>query len=252
MVLMNGPTEFRILLVKYVLNNYGHCISILFTISPMKPFLFLILKMCSIIIITIFILLIFLRISLYLYASRITYQKENAPNFRTAIVFGAGLRSDGSPTSILKDRVKTAVDLYKTGKVEKILLTGDNRFVNYNEPAAMAAYAHDLGVPQTDLVLDYAGQSTYDSCYRAKSIFKLDQAILVTQSFHLPRALYICNEMGIKSIGVTADQQKYWTFSFMYWQIRELPASLVAILDVWILKPIPILGDSDPIYKDKY
>ena len=249
---MNGHIEYRIFFVRNVFYNYDYYFSILIINSPMKQFIFSILKSFSILLIAISILLILLRICLYLYASRIIYKKESAPIFRTAIVFGAGLRNDGSPTTILKDRVKTAVDLYKTGKVQKLLLTGSKQFANNNEPASMAAYALDLGVPQTDLVLDYAGQSTYDSCYRAKSIFQLNQAILVTQSFHLPRALFICNQLGIKSIGVTADQQKYWTISFLYWQLRELPAGLAAILDVWILKPIPFLGDSEPIYKDKY
>ena len=222
----------------------------IFVNFEMKQFIFSILKTFFLLLITTFILLIFLRIGLYFLASRKTFQKESVPIIRTAIVFGAGLRNDGSPTPILKDRVKTAVELYKTGKVEKLLLSGDNRFSNYNEPAAMATFARDLGVPQTDLVLDYAGQSTYDSCYRAKKVFQLNQAILVTQSFHLPRALFICNQLGIESIGVSASQHKYWTTSFLSWQIRELPASLAAILDVWIFKPIPMLGDPEPIYKD--
>ena len=241
---MSGHFEFRLLIVNiFFLSN-------IFNDLIMKQNISAILKSIIFLLITIFLLLILLRVYLYLFASQKTYQLENVPKFRVAIVFGAGLRNDGSPTSVLKDRVKTAVDLYKTGKVDKLLLSGDNRFVNYNEPAAMAAYARDLGVPQTILVLDYAGQSTYDSCYRAKAIFQLNQAILVTQSFHLPRALFICNQLGIESYGVSADQHKNWTTSFLFWQIRELPASLAAFLDVWIFKPIPILGDPEPIDKD--
>jgi SanA protein len=233
------------------LSYYWLYLSVQLVNLEMKHIIISVLKMLFLFLIAALLLLLFIRICLYFFASSKIFQKENAPNFRTAIVFGAGLRNDGSATQVLKDRVKTAVELYKSGKVEKLLLSGDNRFVNYNEPAAMASYALDLGVPQTDLILDYAGQSTYDSCFRAKAIFKLEQAILVTQSFHLPRALFICNQLGIDSIGVSADQRKYWTTSFLFWQARELPASLSAILDVWFIKPTPILGDPEPIYEDK-
>jgi SanA protein len=241
---MNGHFEFRSFIV--ILLFFSENINDFF----MKPNISTILKFLIFLLGIIFLLLLLLRITFFLFASQKIYQLENVPNSRAAIVFGAGLRIDGSATQVLRDRVKTAVDLYKTGKVEKILLSGDNRFINYNEPAAMAAYARDLEVPEIDLVLDYAGQSTYDSCYRAKAIFRLNQAILVTQSFHLPRALFICNQLGIESIGVSADQHKHWSISFVYWQIRELPASLAAIFDVWIFKPIPILGDPEPIFKD--
>jgi len=242
---MNGHFEFRYFIVRlFFFSN-------IFNDLIMKQYISVILKFTIFLLITIFLLLILLRVILYLFATQKTYQLENVPNFRVAIVFGAGLRNDGSPTPILKDRIKTGVDLYKNGKVNKLLLSGDNRFVNYNEPAAMASFARDLGVQQSDLILDYAGQSTYDSCYRAKAIFKLDQAILVTQSFHLPRALFICNQLGIESVGVSADQRKYSVASFLYWHLRELPASLVAILDIWIIKPIPVLGDPEPIHKDK-
>src|SRR6187401_3611124 len=118
------------------------------------------------------------------------YQAENAPSERVAIVFGAGLRRDGTPTPILRDRVDTAASLYFEGKVEKILMSGDNRFDYYNEPESMRQYALSQGVPDAALALDYAGRRTYDTCYRAKTIFKVENALLVTQKFHLPRALF--------------------------------------------------------------
>ncbi len=248
---MNGPFVFRSSIVRLLFFYHTLFISNISIDLIMKQHIILILKIMTLLLIAIFLLLILLRVILYLSASKKTFQLENVPKSRVAIVFGAGLRKDGSPTPVLRDRVKTGVELYKSGKVEKLLLSGDNRFANYNEPASMASFARDLGVPQSDLILDYAGQSTYDSCYRAKAIFKLDQAILVTQSFHLPRALLICNRLGIESIGVSADQRQYSLTSFLYWQLRELPASLAAILDVWIFKPIPVLGDPEPIFKDK-
>ena len=113
------------------------------------------------------------------------YTPENVPSRPVAIVFGAGLQRDGTPSPVLKDRVSMAARLYFAGKVQKLLLSGDNRFIDYNEPGSMRAFAISLGVPAEDIVLDYAGRRTYDTCYRAKTIFGLQQAILVTQSFHL-------------------------------------------------------------------
>ena len=175
-----------------------------------------------------------------------TFDTESVPADKAAIVFGAGLMVDGSPTAVLKDRVATATDLYNSGKINKILMSGDNRYLNYNEPGAMKAYALELGIPEDDIVLDYAGRRTYDTCYRAKEIFQLSSAILVTQQFHLPRALYTCNALGLESVGVTADLRPYRDTG--YWSIREIIASLVAFVQVHITKPEPVLGDSEPIF----
>jgi len=172
--------------------------------------------------------------------------EEIAPQ-GVAIVFGAGLWRDGSPTPVLRDRVATAADLYHAGKVEKLLMSGDNRFEDYNEPAAMRDYAMRLGVPENAIVLDYAGRRTYDTCYRAREIFGLEAATLVTQSFHLPRALYICRVLGIEAQGVPADLRTYRRGSLAYWQTRETLATLQAMLDVHILKPLPVLGNPEPI-----
>lgn len=181
------------------------------------------------------------------FASRI-FSLENSPKYRVAIVFGAGLQRDGTPSPILKDRVSTAVKLLEEGKVEKLLFSGDNRFVDYNEPGAMQTYALELGADPDAIVLDYAGRRTYDTCFRAKSIFKIDQAILVTQQYHLPRALFICSQLGIKSIGVSADRRSYSERSLRYWNFREIIATTAALWDVWISKPLPVLGDEQPIF----
>ena len=127
-------------------------------------------------------------------------------------------------------------------------MSGDNRFIYYNEPGAMREYALSLGVPEEDIVLDYAGRRTYDTCYRAKAIFGLEQAILVTQAFHMPRALYICNQLGIESQGVVSDNRYFRKASRLYWNLRELPAILTALWDVNISHPLPVLGDPEPIF----
>lgn len=184
------------------------------------------------------------------YAARLYSSAADMPADapRIAIVFGAGLNRSGGPTPVLYDRVATAVDLYQRGLVDKLLLTGDNRFIDYNEPEAMRQTALQLGVPDSALVLDYAGRRTYDSCYRARSIFGVERAILVTQAFHLDRAMYLCASFGIDSVGVMADRRTYATSSETWWSIREAAATVAAWLDVNILKPTPVLGEKLPIY----
>ncbi len=186
-----------------------------------------------------------------IYASTRTHSVESAPTAPAAIVFGAGLMRDGSPTPILRDRVATAADLYFAGKVKKLLMSGDNRFIDYNEPGAMKEYALELGVPEADIVLDYAGRRTYDTCYRAKTIFGLEQALLVTQRFHLPRALITCNGLGLPAEGVQADRRSYHPRSMRFWRMREIPASLMAFVEVFITRPEPVLGDPEPIFPDQ-
>ena len=189
------------------------------------------------------------RLGTGLYAGPRTYTETDAPARRVAIVFGAGLLRDGSPTAVLRDRVQQAANLYFAGKVEKLLMSGDNSYVNYNEPEAMHRYALELGVPEKDIVLDYAGRRTYDTCYRAKAIFGVSQAILVTQAFHLPRAIFLCNMLGVEGVGVDADLCTYQRGAELWWNLRELPATLSAFVDV-VTRPQPILGQPEPIFPD--
>jgi SanA protein len=177
-----------------------------------------------------------------------TYTLADVPVRRVAIVFGAGLWRDGTATPVLKDRVHTAVDLYFSGKVEKLLMSGDNRFIEYNEPAVMREVALSLGVPQEAIVLDYAGRRSYDTCYRAREIFGVSQAILVTQAFHLPRVLYLCNRLGVDSIGVQADMRVYRKLSRLVWNTRETLATLAALWDINVSHPVPVLGEKETIF----
>jgi vancomycin permeability regulator SanA len=193
------------------------------------------------------VVVIFPSLITYLFAWTRTYSLEDVPEQQVAIVFGAGLWRDGSPTPVLRDRVKTSADLYFNRKVNKILMSGDNSTEFYDEPGAMREYALGLGVPDDAIVLDYAGRRTYDTCYRARDIFGISQAILVTQKFHLPRAVYTCNALGVTGVGVPADQRTYRKASLAYWNLREVFASLVAMTDIHLTKPLPVLGDPQPI-----
>ena len=183
-----------------------------------------------------------------LYARGKVYSAAAVPAQRVAIVFGAGLWRNGFPTPVLADRVTQAANLYFAGKVEKLLMSGDNRFVDYNEPEAMRQLALSLGVPDTAIVLDYAGRRTYDTCYRAKAIFQVDQALLVPQAFHMPRAIYLCNRLGVDSVGVESDLSVFRKSSLLYWNARELFATAAALWDVNIGHPVPVLGKQEPIF----
>jgi SanA protein len=179
------------------------------------------------------------------YGDRIYAQVTEIPSQPVAIVFGAGYWPSGRLSHALADRMETAIDLYEAGRVNKLLLTGDNRFVDYNEPAVMAEYAQVRGVPREDLVLDYAGRRTYDSCYRAAAIFGVKEAVLVTQAFHLPRALYTCERLGLETVGVVADRRQY--IRGLWYELREVFALARAWLDLNLFNPLPVLGEPIPV-----
>ncbi len=206
--------------------------------------------MLLITLLTLFLLSLIPRLIAVQYGRKRTRTQVSVDHTPVAIVFGAGLRRDGGPTAVLADRVKTAADLYFSGKVDKLLMSGDNRFLNYNEPGAMKAYALELQVPEEDIVLDYAGRRTYDTCYRAGAIFGVQEAVLVTQRFHLSRALYTCNQLGVTAVGVSADRRPYSPPDHLNWSMREFPATLVAFIQVHITRPEPVLGTPEPIFPE--
>ncbi len=164
---------------------------------------------------------------------------------RIAIVFGARVWEDGTPSHVLYDRVLTAVELYRAGRVKKLLMSGDNPTHEYDEPTAMKRTAMELGVPESDIVLDFAGRRTYDTCWRAKEIFEVKKAILVTQEFHQARATYLCNNLGVDSIGITANRRKY--LGERRWAVREFFSVFGAWFEMNFLGFDPIGGEKEPI-----
>jgi SanA protein len=180
------------------------------------------------------------------YRDRIFTRVEDVPSRPVAIAFGAGLWRDGRLTPVLADRVATAVDLHAAGVAQTLLFSGDNRRVDYNEPQRMLEYAVRLGVPEEDIVLDFAGRRTWDTCFRAREIFGVEQAVVVTQRFHVARTLYLCDELGIEAVGIVADRQEY-TRRRVIWETREYLALAQAWWDVNVRRPVPVLGDRLPI-----
>ena len=164
------------------------------------------------------------------------------------LVLGAGLRNDGTPTPMLEDRLNTGITLYKAGAARKLLMSGDHGRKDYDEVQAMKDYAIDSGIPSSDIFMDHAGFSTYESLYRARDIFQAKKVIIVTQKYHLYRALYIANSLGIKAKGVSADTEDY--AGQTYRDFREILARNKDFLTT-IFKPEPtFLGEAIPVNGD--
>lgn len=174
--------------------------------------------------------------------SREFHDVSDAPSCRVALVLGTSPGPHGQVTGLLADRVQTAVDLYQAGKVKKLLMSGDNRRPDYNEPLAMARYAQSMGVPSKDITMDFAGRRTYDSVYRAKHIFGLRRIAVVTEEFHLDRSLFLCRHLGVDAFGVAGHSPVK-----LYTQAREVAACVAAVIDVYVRHPIPVMGHSEPI-----
>ena len=136
-------------------------------------------------------------------SARLTGDPGQVAHHQVALVLGSGLTPTGQVNWFLRDRMNGAIRLYRAGKVDGLLLSGDNHTKTYDEPAAMKAYALSQGVPAAAITLDYAGFDTYDSCYRAHTIFGVTSAEIVTQGYHLPRAVYLCRSLGIRADGLS-------------------------------------------------
>lgn len=156
------------------------------------------------------------------------------PEAKTVIILGASVHANGNLSPILKDRVDTAIKLFKANKVEKFLVSGDHRTDDYNEVAAMVSYLVENGINKSLIISDHAGLDTYDSMYRAGKIFGINDAIVVTQEFHLPRALFIASNLDLNYIGFPADQRAYQTEYRL--KQREKLANLKAIWEVLLKK----------------
>lgn len=147
-----------------------------------------------------------------------------------ALVLGAAVYSDTVVSPVFADRLDTAIELYEAGLVKKIIVSGDHGRTTYDEVNVAKSYLSERNIPALDIFLDHAGFNTYNSMYRAKSVFQADSLLIVTQDFHLPRALYIANRLGIEAWGCQADKHEYAGIKNM--ENREKLASIKAWLDV--------------------
>ncbi|MFI6485399.1 vancomycin high temperature exclusion protein [Nonomuraea sp. NPDC050663] len=158
---------------------------------------------------------------------------ERVPYSPTALVLGAGLYS-GRPSSMLARRLDITAELYHAGKLRAVLVSGDNSRVGYDEPSAMRDYLTARGVPAGRIVLDYAGFDTWDSCLRARRVFGADRVTVITQRFHLPRAVALCRTAGLETFGVGDDSARRWPEPTYAYAARELFASAKGLADAML------------------
>ena len=164
------------------------------------------------------------------------------------LILGCQVKSDGVPSHMLEDRLRRGVELYQANAAPKLLMSGDHGQVNYNEVGTMKQYAVSAGVPSSDVFMDHAGFSTYESIYRAKEIFGVQKMIIVTQEYHLYRALYIAEKLGVEAYGVASDYHSYAGQTLR--DVREIVARCKDFAAV-ILKIEPkFLGEAIPVSGD--
>ena len=165
------------------------------------------------------------------YSEKYIHQNlKDVPSSKVVLVLGASVYSDGQLSNILEDRVLAALELYVQGKVDKFILSGDHGTEYYDEVTNMKNYLVKKNVDSADLFLDHAGFNTYDSLYRAVSIFGADEMLIVTQEYHLPRAVYIARSLGINAFGYVADKREY--LQMTKYKSREVLANVKAFLSV--------------------
>lgn len=171
---------------------------------------------------------------------------DELPHCQAVIIPGAGLWRDGRPSAILRDRLDTGIELYQAGLVDKLLLSGDHGREDYDEVNAMRRHILEAGVPPEDIFLDHAGFSTYETMYRARGVFQVKTAIVVTQRFHLARAVYTARQLGLDAWGYRADKRLYR--GAIRNALRECLARVKGAATVLLLKPKPrFLGEPHPI-----
>lgn len=173
---------------------------------------------------------------------------EEIPGTYTALVLGAHVSRDGIPSNFLKDRLDMALELYKHKKVKRLLLSGDHGTVIYDEVNNMRNYLLEHGVDTRDIFLDHAGFDSYNSIVRAKEIFEVNEMIIVSQEFHIPRALFIAKHKNLKAIGIIADKENYGSLAYL--KFRERIANVKAFWEILINKDPHFLGEKIPITGD--
>ena len=157
------------------------------------------------------------------------------------VVLGASVYADGTPSGILQDRLDDGIALYFAGAAPKIIMSGDNSTVSYNEVKAMKDYAIAQGVPSEDIFCDHAGFSTYESMYRAKHVFGAERIVVATQTYHLYRALYSAQGLGLQAVGVPSDYHAYSKQT--QYDLREIPARTKDFFKTLFKAPSTFVGD---------
>ena len=193
----------------------------------------------------------FLSVVLFAYIEYAThasiYSSINAlPHTEVALVLGASVTTEGTLSPILQERADEAIALYQAGKVDKILVTGDNATLSHDEVDPVGKYMVAAGIPKEDIFLDHAGFDTYSSMYRARDVFEVSSMTIVSQPFHLPRSVFIAHALGITAYGAGAGEGEPYIYNYL----REIPASVKAVYDLAFSRVPKYLGQQYPITGD--
>ena len=164
------------------------------------------------------------------------------------LVLGCGVKDDGTPSDMLEDRLRRSVELFQSGAAPKLLMSGDHGRVTYNEVWTMKQYAMEYGIVSGDIFMDHAGFSTYESIYRARDVFQCEKIIIISQEYHLYRALYIANALGIEAYGVHADYRNY--SGQASYDLREILARTKDFVTAIFKHEPTYRGDAIPIWSD--
>jgi len=181
---------------------------------------------------------IYLKSKPYIYDS-----VEKAPEAQAVIILGAAVYVDGRLSPVFENRVERALEVYRAGKVPKILVSGDNSSIYHNEVNPVKNYLVEKGVPEEDIYLDHAGFDTYSTMYRAKEIFKADTVVVVTQAFHLPRSIFLARSLGLTAYGVKAEDGRTVFMNYF----REKFANVKAVINLVFNREPKFLGEEIPI-----
>lgn len=206
-------------------------------------------KITAWILITVFVFAVICNIAMVVYSDKYVVSIESADEITDIdciIILGAAVREDGSLSMVLEERVNTGAELYKNGVSERILVSGDHSSADYNEVGAMKEYMVGTGIPEDVIFTDHAGFDTYDTMYRARDIFKAKKVIIVTQEFHISRAVFIARSLGLDAYGVISDEgHRYFN---LITEVRECVARTKYVFDA-VFKPEPTyLGEAIPIW----
>ena len=166
------------------------------------------------------------------------------------VVLGCLVKDNGNPSDMLHDRLRMGVELYQAEAAPKLLMSGDHGRTNYNEVAAMKQFAIDAGIPSEDIFMDHAGFSTYETIYRAKEIFQADKIIIVSQEYHLYRAIYIAEQLGLEAYGVGADYRNYSgqagrDIREVFARVKDVFSCIFRVEPTYLGDAIPVSGNGD-------
>ncbi len=217
--------------------------------SKDKPRQYWIRNLFGIVLLLIIVLFVLPTYAIFAVRHHVYAEGQAVPSRSVGIVLGGGVKPSGEPLAILKARIETGVDLYKAGTVKKLLMSGDASSAHHDEPTAMKDYAIELGIPSGDIVMDPYGLNTYDTCYRAKQIYGVTDAIIVSQGYHMPRAVFTCRKLGIDAVGVgTSRYFSIYSKLIPQYSIRELFGINLVTYKLYVTHPkATYLGEQEPI-----